>query len=142
MNTTNCLLTYGSLMCDEVMTEVSGASFDCQPANLTGYQRFAIKNEHYPALIVEPDQQVGGVLYCGITETAWQRLDRFEGEQYQRQAVTVELADGSQVEAQCYIWKAEFNDLLEDYAWDYQQFLESGKQAFQQQYKGYGDLIE
>lgn len=142
MTKNDCLLAYGSLMCDEVMSEVSGACFLSEPALLKGYQRLAIKEQAYPAVIVANDHQVDGVLYKGLTAEAWQRLDCFEGEQYQRQAVEVKLVDGAMQQAQCYIMKPQYHHQLESHGWDYEYFLAHGKKAFQQAYKGYGDLRE
>ena len=56
-----------------------------EPVTLDGYVRRGVIGEIFPA-IVEGDRHdhVAGVLYVGLDERAWSRLDRFEGELYER----------------------------------------------------------
>ena len=45
-----------------------------------------------------------GIVYHGIGSVSWQRLDRFEGEMYDRQTVTVQYTDGQTAVVDCYIF--------------------------------------
>ena len=58
----------------------------------------------YPALILDAD---GAEVTVHVFESAdlpahWERLDQFEGDEYERVAVTVALEDGGELEASIY----------------------------------------
>jgi len=137
----NHCFTYGSLMCPDIMNDVCGSAFEGHNAQLTGYNRFSIRDEHYPGMIAcerpSTDCAVQGVVYLNVTPMALKRLDEFEGEMYQRQTVEVFLADGKTITAQTYVIRPDFIDVLEDEPWSFEAFLKTGKPLFQSQYQGY-----
>ena len=59
----------------------------------------------YPALTLDPDgSEVHGVVFSSnALANHWQRLDEFEGEDYERVATPVRLDDGSVVDAYVYV---------------------------------------
>lgn len=131
------LFTYGSLMCEDIMTEVAGTQLSCEAAILHGYRRFLVKDEHYPGVIMEAGGVVTGIVYHGLDAVNWQRLDRFEGEMYDRQPVRVCYADGREAVVDCYLFRPEFFHRLSSTEWDFAAFLQSGKTLFQHQYSGF-----
>ena len=133
---------YGTLMCDDIMQEVSGCRLSQVPGILKGYTRRCVRGEHYPALVPDEDGFVEGVVYLDVPGSAWDRLDRFEGEMYARQPVEVELKDGTTLLADVYVVRPEFLGDLEEFDWDFSEFLRNGKTSFQSQYKGYRSLEE
>ena len=56
--------------------------------------------------------------------------DRFEGEMYARQAVSIEMYDGGRLTAETYIVRPEYVDRLEEAEWDFSEFLCNGKSSF------------
>jgi gamma-glutamylcyclotransferase (GGCT)/AIG2-like uncharacterized protein YtfP len=134
------LFAYGTLMCDDIMAEVSGAQLSPIPATLRGYRRLRVKGEHYPGLIPDAEGQVEGVVYRSVPQSAWIRLDRFEGEMYSREIVQVALADQTVAEAETYVVRADFMDRLDEAEWDFAVFLRKGKGSFCRSYKGYRAL--
>jgi gamma-glutamylcyclotransferase (GGCT)/AIG2-like uncharacterized protein YtfP len=134
------LFAYGTLMCPDIMTEVSGLQLPTTFATLRGYRRLRVKGEDYPALVPDATGLVSGVIYRGITETAWTLLDRFEGEMYARVGAQVELADGTVSAAQTYVVNGSFGACLEEVEWDFAEFLRSGKERFRTSYRGYLEL--
>ncbi len=84
------LFAYGTLLFPEVLKAVVGRSPFAEPATLDGYLRRVVIGEIFPA-IVEGDQRdlVAGVLYAGLDDRAWSRLDRFEGDLYERRRVRI-----------------------------------------------------
>ena len=134
------LFAYGTLMCDDIMTEVSGRRFSCVPAILRGYRRMRVKREHYPALVAATGSHVEGVLYLDVSQPAWARLDRFEGEAYTREPVQVELPDGSEIAAATYVVHGDFTTCLDETEWDLATFHRDGKESFRASYKGYRAL--
>ncbi|MDY6904159.1 MAG: gamma-glutamylcyclotransferase family protein [Thermodesulfobacteriota bacterium] len=135
------LFTYGTLMCEDIMEEVSGCRVSCAPGTVRGYSRRSVKGEHYPALIPDEGGCVEGVVYMNLPISAWGRLDRFEGEMYLRQRVEVALSNGSTLLAATYVVRPAFFDCLEPSGWDFADFLRKGKECFRKNYKGYDELI-
>jgi len=131
------LFAYGTLMCPDIMAEVSGLQRPVTPANLRGYRRLRVTGEDYPALLPDAAGAVAGVIYQDIPETAWALLDRFEGEMYVRAGAQVELADGTNAAAQTYVINGCFSSCLEEIEWDFAEFLCAGKKRFRSSYKGY-----
>lgn len=132
--------TYGSLMCEDIMSVVCGAALRFEPATLDGYRRQCVVGEHYPGMIPVRGHAVAGVLYFDLPDAAWSRLDRFEGDEYERQKVTVRLADGALEEAWTYVFRPEFAQRLTGEEWDFARFLQHGKERFIARYLGFGKL--
>lgn len=131
------LFAYGTLMCEDIMVEVSGCHLSQVPGTLKGYRRRSVIGEPYPAIVLEKEGRVEGVIYRDVPVAAWERLDLFEGEMYARQVVLVEQDDGSRLFAETYVIKAAFQDRLDQSDWDFDHFVAVGKASFQRQYKGY-----
>ena len=134
------LFAYGTLMCEDIMEEVSGCRLSHDPGTLKGYSRRAVRGESYPALMPDEIGLVGGVVYRDVPDAAWERLDRFEGEMYARRPVQIELNDGAPLAAATYVVRPEFLDRLEEHEWDFADFLRNGKALFQREYRGYRSL--
>jgi gamma-glutamylcyclotransferase (GGCT)/AIG2-like uncharacterized protein YtfP len=131
---------YGTLMCEDIMREVSGCQLSCAPGTVKGYCRRSVRKEHYPALAPDEKGRVEGVLYRDVPRSAWRRLDRFEGEMYTRQLVEVWMFHGAPITAEAYIVRPEFLCHLEASEWNFANFLRNGKRPFQRDYSGYRDL--
>ncbi len=131
------LFTYGSLMCEDIMTKVAGIQLSGEPATLNGFRRYLVKDETYPGVAPEPGGIVSGIVYHGIRPASRQRLDRFEGEMYDRKPVTVQYADGRRAVVDCYLFRPEFAHRLSSTEWDFTAFLLGGKTVFQHQYCGF-----
>ena len=131
------LFTYGSLMCEDIMAEVASARLRCTPATLRGYRRFLVMDEEYPGVMPVAGGVVSGIVYHGIAQASWQRLDRFEGEMYDRKPVTVRYATGRETVVDCYLFRPEFAHRLTATEWDLATFLQGGKTVFQHQYCGF-----
>lgn len=136
--------TYGSLMCQEIMNQVCGASFDSVNAKVFGFSRHCVQGEHYPGMVacseVSAVSLVEGMLYLNVSPMALKRLDDFEGDMYHRQTVEVLIDDGSKVFAQTYVIRPEFIHVLDDKAWSFEHFLKYGKADFQEAYQGYQSI--
>lgn len=129
------LFAYGTLMCEEIMIEVSGCLPTHVPGTLRGYCRREIKGEHFPALMPEEKGCVTGMVFLDIPPQAWPRLDQYEGDMYQRQTVKVELADGAFLQAATYVVRPGYLDHLKPDDWDYEGFLCCRKTRFLEEYR-------
>jgi gamma-glutamylcyclotransferase (GGCT)/AIG2-like uncharacterized protein YtfP len=134
------LFVYGTLMCEDIMREVSGCRLSSGTGTLKGYRRLRVKGEHYPAIVPDADSSVDGLVYQNVPEPAWERLDKFEGGMYAQQQVHITLSDGTLLAAAAFVVKPEFMDRLESTEWDFSEFLRCGKAQFQKCYKGYRSL--
>lgn len=119
------------------MTEVAGMRLPSAPATLHGYRRFLVKDEHYPGVVAQAGGLVSGIVYHGLGAESWQRLDRFEGEMYERRPVSVRYSDGREAMVDCYLFRPEFAHRLSSTEWDFAAFLQKGKSLFQHQYSGF-----
>lgn len=135
------LFAYGTLMCTDIMRAVSGCRVAAgRRAVLHDHCRLVVRGELYPGLLARRGASIEGVLYRRLPAAAWARLDRFEGDQYLRRGVSVELDDGSRRRAEVYLFRPELADRLEDRFWEPQAFLRHGKAAFEAAYRGYAVL--
>ena len=139
VTTAHCF-TYGSLMWAAIMARVGGREFAGEPASLAGYARRPVRGQDYPGLQAAVGGVVEGRLYRDVDAAAWARLDAFEGEEYERVAVQVTLADGSSLPAFVFRFRAEFAGRLLPGDWDVAAFEREGRQRFVARYAGF-DLI-
>ena len=136
--------TYGSLMSPEIMARVSGvpaASLVAQPAWLAGFARHPVRGEEYPGIVPDAGAPtLCGVLYTDLPEMVWQRLDAFEGSEYERISVDVQLSpapEGATRTAWVYRFKDSLRDRLLPGDWDAEAFAHRGKARFEAQYLGF-----
>jgi len=133
-----CCFTYGSLMWADIWFSVCGRSHAAVDAELHGYARHPVRGEDYPGLTpATSDARVAGRLYLDVDEASLARLDVFEGEEYERLAVTVRLVDGSEREAFCYRFRGVAAERLLPGEWDRALFDREGKARFIAAYAGF-----
>ncbi len=84
---------YGSLMFDAVWSRVVSGRYRAAPGRVRGYRRFAVLGESYPAVVPWPEAEVIGRVYFDLGAADIARLDAFEGAEYRRDTVEVELLE-------------------------------------------------
>lgn len=126
-----------ALMCDDIMQEVSTLALAGERALLLGYNRRAVIDHAFPALIESTGEQLWGVLYREVSEDGWLRLDRFEGAMYARRTVQVQLVSGEMLNAVTYVVEDAYREMVSTELWDYEHFLDKGRQQFESNYAGY-----
>jgi hypothetical protein len=109
-------------MLPEVMEAVAGRRFPCEPAALAGHRRRQVRGEVFPAAFAAPGETLEGVLWRGLDAAALARIDRFEGELYERPALPVALAGGGRATAFVYLLRAEHRALASDAPWSEAEF--------------------
>jgi gamma-glutamylcyclotransferase (GGCT)/AIG2-like uncharacterized protein YtfP len=134
------LFAYGTLICEDIMQEASGCLPEHRRGVLNGYARRRVRDQVYPGLLQRAGDRVDGVVYLDVPASAYERLDRFEGEMYARQTVSVDMASGGLLTAETYIVRPEYVDRLEEAEWDFSEFLRSGKSRFRAGYAGYHSI--
>ena len=134
------IFTYGSLMFDAVWARVIGVEYEKHNARIHGYRRQALKNFTYPALIAGAEEEfVDGVVYLNVSPGDVGTLDCFEGKYYQRIGLSCILKDGSPIEADTYIFRENYRQMLDEKPWDVKKFEDIGIRTFLSGYKGFSD---
>ena len=98
------------------------------PAVLHGYCRHRVRFADYPGVIPENGHSVRGIFATGLTEANMLKLDYFEGSEYERKKVKVQLiredggkeVGGDERDAVAYIFL--FPNQLERKEWDFEHF--------------------
>ena len=134
------LFTYGSLMCEDIMSMVVGRSLPFYKAFLSDYLRYKLRNELYPGVVPVSGGLIEGVVYQGIEAQGWERLDRFEGDVYSRCKVVIRYPEGGEDMVGCYVVNPEHRHMLTEEAWDFEAFLRHGKIIFKTRYMGFKDI--
>jgi gamma-glutamylcyclotransferase (GGCT)/AIG2-like uncharacterized protein YtfP len=125
------VFTYGSLMFDQVWSNVVGGMYEKVTARLYGYKRRRIRGEIYPAVLPGTNRDhVDGSIYLDVSQSDVKTLDTFEGEYYQKEMVECDLTDGGSIAAWVYLFKDRYRDCVEDEPWDPVWFLEYEIYAF------------
>jgi gamma-glutamylcyclotransferase (GGCT)/AIG2-like uncharacterized protein YtfP len=97
------LFTYGSLMFAPVWRQVVRRRYRSAAARVDGHARYIVIGEDYPGMIAQAENHVDGVVYFDIEPADLAALDRFEGAEYRRASVVLEI-DGRQVRADTYLY--------------------------------------
>ena len=105
------LFAYGTLANADVMRCVAGRAEGGAPAVLAAHRRRVLVGRIYPAVVPAPGESVDGVVWHGLTPDEIARLDRFEGELYERVDCSV-VAAGRPLRAQLYRLRSEHEALL------------------------------
>ena len=121
-----------------------------RPALLQSYRRHRVRHADYPAILKHSGSCVRGSVVSGLTDGDMYRLDIFEGSQYSRQKVKVQVlkdvglneaahldsADGDkktevveEVDAETYVWE-EGEATLEPNEWDFEEFKRDKMRAW------------
>ena len=111
------LFAYGSLQLGNVFEAVTRQSLTGAPATLEGFQRTKLKGFGFPAIIPASGMQTPGLIYSGLLEEAWHRLDAFEDDFYERLRVIIHLANGEWIEADTYVLAKHCHHLSMNEPW-------------------------
>ena len=130
---------YGTLMSPQVLSTLLGRSLRDDeekailPARLFGHARHCVKNHVFPATIpASKDDCVDGLLLPPtLSPTEVNLLDYFEGEEYLRVTVPVQVKNNSDktstefttVDAQAYLWRDDLVSQLVFQPWSYEDFV-------------------
>ena len=112
------LFVYGTLEYPQVVYKLLGTELRGEPAVLNGYARYLLVNRPYPGVIRQPEAQVDGVLYHGVTPKYLRLLDRYEDEIYERKQVKVIDSRGQNVDAWVYLIPLRFRKELTGRPWN------------------------
>lgn len=106
------------------------------PAILDGHCRHRVKLAEYPVVIRQEGHRIRGVYATGLTDANLQKLDMFEGPEYERVNVTVQLLEGGAVDVvdddkrhtSFYVFL--YPEELEKREWDFENFRRDKMKAW------------
>lgn len=126
------LFCYGTLMVEAVFSHISGiAKPVMKNATLRGYERRALSAKPYPGVRRLDGACVDGVIYQ-LPTLALPALDRYEGDMYFREAVSVTTQEGD-IEAWCYVLRPRYCHLMLKNEWSLQNFRSRHLQSYLEQ---------
>ena len=136
------VFAYGTLMFPEIWQSVAGRPFEALRGTVEGFAIYCVRDQVFPGILAAtPIDVVHGVIYLDVGDDAIRRLDQFEDDFYQRQAVTVLCDDGPPREAQAYVVPHERRDVLTTELWSADQFIARGDlERFVQRFPGFRRL--
>lgn len=121
------LFAYGTLQDEDVLAAVLGRSIavaDLPLAVAPGFKAVAYPGRVYPALVACPGEAAPGRLIEGLDERDLAVLDAFEGEEYRRMSLAVEV-NGAPVSAHAYMPAIDMS--CDGPAWSFQHWLSAHK---------------
>ena len=90
------LFAYGTLCADEIVDALLGRSVEWSPAFLWGYRMGRVRSQAYPGIVPgRGEDRVEGRAYAALTHDDWRILDAYEGDEYERRSVTVDVVRGT-----------------------------------------------
>lgn len=98
------IFTYGSLMFAQVWQRVVRGQYRSAKATVSGYARYAITGETYPAMVKQQGGTVEGIVYFDVDEGDTAMLDRFESADYRREHLQASLGKEGMQEVEAYIY--------------------------------------
>jgi gamma-glutamylcyclotransferase (GGCT)/AIG2-like uncharacterized protein YtfP len=122
------IFVYGSLLFTEIVTGLTGKSFETKNAVLSDFRRCAVAGCDYPAIIPEKGRNVKGALLMNIDKKSIDIISFYEGDEYE--LLEVELFQNKEkITAGTFVWKGETSVLLSK-EWDLEQFNLESKQFY------------
>ena len=126
------IFVYGTLRDEGVRNAVLGHPVEAfEPALKPDHSARLVKGEAYPMIKPMTGMNAEGMILKGLSADDIAILDRFEGENYQRIATNVMLADGTVFETEMYV---EIAGRDEDGPFDLEGWLVSKREDFIQSF--------
>jgi len=110
------VFVYGSLLFPGIVKGLTGQSFQTVDATLNDFQRCAVKEVEYPALVEKSGAQVIGKVLLNVDKRSFDVLRFYEGNEYE--CLEVEVETGNKKLSACvFIWIGRA-EILEEIDWD------------------------
>jgi gamma-glutamylcyclotransferase (GGCT)/AIG2-like uncharacterized protein YtfP len=138
------VFTYGTLMFPEVWRAVVGRDFTTVAGSAAGFAIYRVAGAVFPGIVATTEQDaVRGIVYLDVDEASLARLDVFEDDFYERQAMWISCDDGERREAHAYVVPPYHRSALTDERWDRDQFVASGGlEQFIRRFAGFARAAE
>jgi gamma-glutamylcyclotransferase (GGCT)/AIG2-like uncharacterized protein YtfP len=133
------VFTYGTLMFPEIWRTVVGQEFETVEGSAIGFAIYRVVDAVFPGIIKADDREsVRGVVYLDVDHASVARLDLFEDDFYERQALWIACDDGQQRAAEAYVVPPQNCNVLTDEPWQRAAFIASGGlEQFTRRFQGF-----
>ena len=123
-------------MFPEVWERLVCGNYRHEFARVSGFRRTVIKHHLYPvAFSASTDDSIEGRVYWHVRPADLAQLDRFEGDFYARQLVSLILANGQCETAQMYVLRKKYALLASDREWSPEYFAKHQLKKFLRTYR-------
>ncbi len=112
------------------MQVLTGQTFPGTKATLHDYGIYRVRGTEYPGILPEKGSIVVGTLYQNIDAPILQILDTFEGDQYFREIVQVNLEDSNTQDAYVYCIQKNGRDVLSEEWWNFDTFVKRDLEGY------------
>jgi gamma-glutamylcyclotransferase (GGCT)/AIG2-like uncharacterized protein YtfP len=116
------LFAYGTLRYPEVLQAITGCHLEGEKAVLEDYACYIVRGSVYPGIICEPHACTEGVIFTGIGDAHFRKLDDFEGDLYERIRVCVTDGEGNPMQAWTYAIRDAMRAQLTRMPWNREVF--------------------
>lgn len=119
------VFAYGTFLFPQIMDAITGRKHEGQKAKLYNFAAFKVKGDIYPGIWPLEGVQTEGIVYHNVTEEELEAMDRYEGEEYNRELLKVETEDGEMHKVWVYTFRAAYKHLLSEIPWNMEMYDQS-----------------
>jgi len=133
------VFTYGTLMFPEVWQAVVGREFGTVEGTVCGFAILRVVDAVYPGMIeLVEGAAIHGVVYLDVDRVSVERLDRFEGDCYERRTLQINCTGGQRLTADAYVVLTSKRHILTSEPWARETFeATGGLERFLGRYPGF-----
>ena len=124
------VFVYGTLTFPPIIQAVIDKLPSGQKAKLHNFAAYAVVGSVYPGIWHLEGVDTDGILYHDIGKEDMLKLDRYEGEEYNRELLSVETEDGNEHQAWVYIFRPAYRHLLSSKPWDARKFEDESLESY------------
>jgi gamma-glutamylcyclotransferase (GGCT)/AIG2-like uncharacterized protein YtfP len=126
------LFAYGTLLVPEIWKAVVGKEFPSEPASLPGYEIRRVVNEDFPGIRPSGDPLgfVEGRVFHSLNEDTLMKLDRYEGNLYDRFEVLLAMPNSASIQSETYVVSPNFQHLLTNEFWNVDWFVNEALEQY------------
>lgn len=122
-------------MHEEVWNKIVHKSYKKIPFLLFNYSARRLKNRDYPGLIEHHGAETEGIIYINVSEKDMERLNNFEGDEYQR--IILKCQKHVKIKnIETYLYTGSKANILDE-NWSFDDFKHNSFNSFKNQFKGW-----
>lgn len=117
------LFVYGTLCFSEITEKLTGKNFQTECAVLKGYRRRRVAGADYPAIVVDSQSEVDGIILKDVDKRSLAIISFYEGEYYSIKRLKVTI-NNQLTEVSVFVWNSAISE-LENEDWDREYFMKN-----------------
>ncbi|MBN2636088.1 MAG: gamma-glutamylcyclotransferase [Prolixibacteraceae bacterium] len=117
------LFVYGTLCFSEITEKLTGKHFKTECAVLKGYRRRRVAGADYPAIVVDSQSEVDGIILKDVDKRSMEIISFYEGEDYSIERLKVTI-NSQLIEVNVFVWNSAISELQNE-DWDGEYFMKN-----------------